>query len=113
LDETGQVVPLRGGGQDRREYAGESPFHRHIAAAHSVKVIDENRRLINQYLDLTGGDAFPIHTDLVGRSFKALNKFPNLNNAYQDTDGRPSRVERRRSAWAWQWMSSGRGSAAF
>jgi len=97
LDETGQVVPLHGAAAkiaDNMQASLSVPTatsQRHIP----VKVIDENRRLINQYLDLTGGGRIS-YTHLIGWAIvQALNHLPNLNNAYQDADGRPSRVERR------------------
>jgi len=59
-----------------------------------VKVIDENRRLINQHLALTGGGRIS-YTHLIGWAIvKALAALPNLNNAYQEVDGRPGRLER-------------------
>ena len=95
--ETGQVVPLQGAAAkiaDNMQASLAVPTatsQRHIP----VKVIDENRRLINQYLDLTGGGRIS-YTHLIGWAIvQALNHLPNLNNAYQDADGRPSRVERR------------------
>ena len=97
LDEAGQVVPLHGAAAkiaDNMQASLAVPTatsQRHIP----VKVIDENRRLINQYLDLTGGGRIS-YTHLIGWAIvQALNHLPNLNNAYQEADGRPSRVERR------------------
>jgi 2-oxoglutarate decarboxylase len=59
-----------------------------------VKIIDENRRLINHHLDLAGS-ARVSYTHLTGWAIvKALQSFPNLNNAYTQADGQPRRLER-------------------
>ncbi len=59
-----------------------------------VKVIDENRRLLNQHLDLTSGGRIS-YTQLIGWAIvKSLKHFPNLNNAYAEIDGHPGRFER-------------------
>jgi 2-oxoglutarate dehydrogenase E1 component len=59
-----------------------------------VKLIDENRRLINHHLDLTAS-AKVSYTHLTGWAIvKALQGFPNLNSAYAQADGQPQRVER-------------------
>ncbi len=59
-----------------------------------VKIIDENRRLMNHHLDLAG-NARVSYTHLTGWAIvKALQSFPNLNSAYAQTDGQPRRLER-------------------
>ena len=59
-----------------------------------VKIIDENRRLINHHLDLTASGKVS-YTHLTGWAIvKALQSFPNLNSAYAQADGQPQRLER-------------------
>ncbi|MEW5974645.1 MAG: multifunctional oxoglutarate decarboxylase/oxoglutarate dehydrogenase thiamine pyrophosphate-binding subunit/dihydrolipoyllysine-residue succinyltransferase subunit [Acidobacteriota bacterium] len=60
-----------------------------------VKMIDENRRLINQYLELSGADRIS-YTHLIGWSIvRALDRFPNLNSAFVNQDSKPQKLERR------------------
>ncbi len=57
-----------------------------------VKLIDENRGLINQYLDLIGADRVS-YTHLIGWALiKALRSFPGLNSAYIREGGVPRKV---------------------
>src|SRR5262249_3476215 len=59
-----------------------------------VKIIDENRRLINHHLDLTASPRVS-YTHLIGWAIvTALQSFPNLNNAYAQVDGQAQRIER-------------------
>ena len=61
-----------------------------------VKVMDENRRIINQHRTLLGRSKVSF-THLVGWAVvKALAGFPNLNNAYAEDQGRPARLNRPR-----------------
>jgi len=59
-----------------------------------VKIIDENRRLINHYVDLTASGKVS-YTHLTGWAIvRALQSFPNLNSAYAQVDGHACRVEK-------------------
>jgi multifunctional 2-oxoglutarate metabolism enzyme len=59
-----------------------------------VKIIDENRRLINLHLDLAAS-ARVSYTHLTGWAIvKALQSFPNLNSAFAQSDGQAQHVER-------------------
>lgn len=59
-----------------------------------VKVIDENRRILNQHRTLTGKSKVS-YTNLVAWAIvKALGKHPNLNNAYGELNGEPTRFVR-------------------
>jgi 2-oxoglutarate dehydrogenase E1 component len=59
-----------------------------------VKIIDENRRLINHHLELIGS-AKVSYTHLTGWAVvKALQTFPNLNSSYVTSDGQPQRLEK-------------------
>jgi multifunctional 2-oxoglutarate metabolism enzyme len=91
-----RVVPMHGAASKIAENMQLSlsvptaTSQRHIP----VKVIDENRRLINQYLALTGSGRVS-YTHLIGWAIvRALTRFSNLNNAYTEVEGRASRVER-------------------
>jgi 2-oxoglutarate dehydrogenase E1 component len=56
-----------------------------------VKVVDENRTIINQHLALVGKSKVS-YTHLIGWAVvKALQAYPNLNNAYVERDGQPFR----------------------
>ncbi len=56
-----------------------------------VKVVDENRTIINQHLTLVGRDKVS-YTHLISWAIvKALASFPNLNSAYAEREGQPHR----------------------
>ncbi len=59
-----------------------------------VKVIDENRRVINQHLEAIGKGKVS-YTHLIGWAIvQALKEFPNMNSAFAEIDGEPHRLER-------------------
>ena len=61
-----------------------------------VKVMDENRRIINQHRTLVGKNKVS-YTHLLGWAVvKALEDFPGINHAYTEQDGQPARVVRRK-----------------
>src|ERR1039458_8624179 len=58
----------------------------------AVKVMDENRRIVNQHRTLLGRGKVS-YTHLIGWAIvKALEEVPALNTAYVEQDGRPFRV---------------------
>ena len=58
----------------------------------AVKVMDENRRIINQHRTLVGQSKVS-YTHLVGWAIvKALESFPTINHAYAEKDAQPFRV---------------------
>jgi 2-oxoglutarate dehydrogenase E1 component len=58
----------------------------------AVKVMDENRRIINQHRTLVGRGKVS-YTHIVGWAIvKALEEYPQLNHAYAEKDGQPYRV---------------------
>jgi len=64
-----------------------------------VKLLDENRRLINRHLsqkpDLAGGPAKASFTHLIAYALlRALDEFPQMNDGFQVIDSQPSRVKR-------------------
>jgi 2-oxoglutarate dehydrogenase E1 component len=60
----------------------------------AVKVMDENRRIINQHRTLIGKSKVS-YTHLIGWAIvKALEEFPNLNSAYSNHAGQPARIQR-------------------
>lgn len=60
----------------------------------AVKVMDENRRTINQHRTLLGKSKVS-YTHLIGWAVvKALKQFPALNHAYTEKDGQPFRIVR-------------------
>ncbi|HJX90638.1 MAG TPA: multifunctional oxoglutarate decarboxylase/oxoglutarate dehydrogenase thiamine pyrophosphate-binding subunit/dihydrolipoyllysine-residue succinyltransferase subunit [Pyrinomonadaceae bacterium] len=59
-----------------------------------VKLLDENRRLINKYLaENDGGKASYTHV-IAWAILRALDEFPQLNDGFTVVDGVPSRVKR-------------------
>ena len=57
-----------------------------------VKVMDENRRIINQHRTLVGKSKVS-YTHLIGWAIlKALEDFPGLNHAYGESQGQPARI---------------------
>ncbi len=57
-----------------------------------VKVLEENRRIINEYLANTGRGKVSF-THLIGWAIiKALSKFPQLNHGFANVNGQPSRL---------------------
>ena len=59
-----------------------------------VKLLDENRRIINQHLaENDRGKASYTHL-IAFAMLRALESFPQLNDGYSDGDGTPSRVKR-------------------
>ncbi len=60
----------------------------------AVKVMDENRRIINQHRTLVGKSKVS-YTHLIGWAvIKALEDYPGLNHAYAEKDGQPFRLSR-------------------
>src|SRR5947209_8429174 len=58
----------------------------------AVKVMDENRRIINQHRTLIGSTKVS-YTHLIGWAVvKALEELPSLNHAYAEKDGQPFRA---------------------
>ena len=59
-----------------------------------VKVIDENRRVVNEHRALLGKSKIS-YTHIIGWAIvKALRSNPSLNHAYAETNGQPFRVVR-------------------
>src|ERR1035438_7566474 len=91
-----QLLPLRGAAGRIAENMAASvsiplaTSQRTIA----VKVMDENRRIINQNRTLIGRGKVP-YTHLIGWAIvKALEEIPGLNHAYAERDGQPFRLVR-------------------
>jgi 2-oxoglutarate dehydrogenase E1 component len=96
LPEGAEVVPIRGGALKIVENMETSLT---VPTATSqrrvpVKVLDENRRIINKYLAETGrGKAS--YTHLIAWALCcALKDFPQLNDGFEIADGQPVRVRR-------------------
>jgi 2-oxoglutarate dehydrogenase E1 component len=91
-----QLVPLRGAAARIAENMNLSLT---VPTATSqrvlpVKVIDENRRILNEHREL-GGKSKLSYTHLIGWAIvQAVKAHPNLNNAYAEQDGAPFRVVR-------------------
>ncbi|HBY95663.1 MAG: multifunctional oxoglutarate decarboxylase/oxoglutarate dehydrogenase thiamine pyrophosphate-binding subunit/dihydrolipoyllysine-residue succinyltransferase subunit [Ardenticatenaceae bacterium] len=59
-----------------------------------VKVLEENRRLLNQHLALQGGGKVSFTHLIAWAMIQALEKFPHLNAAFARINGQPVRVDR-------------------
>ena len=92
-----EIQPLRGAAA---RIADNMEWSLGIPAATSqrsipVKVIDENRRLINHHREITAKSKVS-YTHIIGWAMvKALAAYPALNHAYGERDGQPVRVVRR------------------
>ncbi len=93
-----QLLPLRGASA-RVAQNMEASLSMPLATSQRtipVKVIDENRRIINQHRTLVGKSKVS-YTHLIGWAIvKALKAYPGLNNAYVESKGEPFRVVRER-----------------
>jgi 2-oxoglutarate decarboxylase len=89
-----QAIPLRGAAARIAENMNASLS---IPLATSqrvipVKVIDENRRIVNEHRGLTGKSKIS-YTHIIGWAIvKAVRANPTLNHAYAETNGEPFRV---------------------
>src|SRR5262249_9330629 len=92
------LVPLRGASA-RVAQNMEASLSMPLATSQRtipVKVIDENRRIINQHRTVVGKSKVS-YTHLIGWAIvKALKTYPGLNNAYVESKGEPFRVVRER-----------------
>src|SRR5438309_9508701 len=64
-----------------------------------VKLLDENRRIINRHLsqkpDREGGLSKTSYTHLIAYAIlRAIDQFPQLNDGFEVIEGQPSRVKR-------------------
>ena len=88
-----QLVPLRGTAARIAENMNLSLAVPTATSYRSipVKVIDENRTLINQSRSMSGKSKIS-YTHIIAYAIsKALHNFPNVNSAYAETDGQPFR----------------------
>jgi 2-oxoglutarate dehydrogenase E1 component len=92
-----ELIPLRGAAA---RLAGNMTASLGIPTATSqrtisVKIIDENRQLINQHRTLLGKSKIS-YTHIIGWAIvQALKSFPALNHAYVEKDGQPFRLAHR------------------
>src|SRR6266568_2433956 len=92
-----QLVPLRGASA-RVALNMEASLSMPLATSQRtipVKVIDENRRIINQHRTLVGKSKVS-YTHLIGWAIvKALEEVPGINNAYSEVDGEARKLVRK------------------
>src|SRR4051794_31384587 len=95
-DASGQLVPMRGASA-RVAQNMEASLAVPLATSQRtipVKVIDENRRIINQHRTVVGKSKVS-YTHLIGWAIvKALKAYPGLNHAYAENQGQPFRLVR-------------------
>lgn len=93
--EDAEVNPIRGVAAKVAENMEESLNVPTATSARKVpvKLMAENRRLINDYQRYVGGEKVS-YTHLIAWAIvKALAKFPNMNSAFQREDGTPQHVQ--------------------
>jgi len=59
-----------------------------------IKLLDENRRWVNRYLESHGGGKTSYTHFIAWAMIKALGKYPQMNDGYQEVDGVSYRVRR-------------------
>ncbi|HRP01983.1 MAG TPA: multifunctional oxoglutarate decarboxylase/oxoglutarate dehydrogenase thiamine pyrophosphate-binding subunit/dihydrolipoyllysine-residue succinyltransferase subunit [Candidatus Kapabacteria bacterium] len=59
-----------------------------------IKVLDENRRIINRHFQQIHKPRVSFTQILAWAFVKALEKFPRLNDSYEDIDGKPYRIRK-------------------
>jgi len=92
----GEPVPLRGAAA---KIAENMTMSLEVPVASSqriipVKVIEENRRILNQHRGLTGKSKISFTHLVAWAIVKAVGKHTNLNNAFAEVDGQPHRIVR-------------------
>ncbi len=96
LGEGDEVMPLRGGlalivrNMEASRDLPTATSYRHIP----VKVLEENRRLLNHYLELKSGPKVSFTHMIAWAVLRALAKSPALNDAFAMVNGEPHRVRR-------------------
>jgi 2-oxoglutarate decarboxylase len=59
-----------------------------------IKLLDENRRWINRYLEAQGRPKTSFTHFIAWAMLKAIAKYPQLNDGYQEVEGAPTRLRR-------------------
>ncbi|RMD89142.1 MAG: hypothetical protein D6813_11065 [Calditrichaeota bacterium] len=93
LEEGDQVLPLRGPAAKIVENM-ESSLTVPTATSHRiipVKVLEENRRIINQYLSITNGQKISFTHIIAWAIVQALKNFPSLNAMFVFQNGEPQK----------------------
>jgi 2-oxoglutarate dehydrogenase E1 component len=96
LGEGDELVPLRGGlalivrNMEASRDLPTATSYRHVP----VKVLEENRRLLNHYLELKSGPKVSFTHLIAWAVLRALAKSPVLNDAFTMAGGEPHRVRR-------------------
>ncbi len=94
LEEGDQVLPLRGPAAKIVENM-ESSLTVPTATSHRiipVKVLEENRRIINQYLSITNGQKISFTHIIAWAIVQALKNFPSLNAMFVFQNGEPQKI---------------------
>jgi 2-oxoglutarate dehydrogenase E1 component len=92
-----ELVPLRGTAARIAENMNASIWLPVATSQRTipVKLVDENRRILNQHRELHGKGKIS-YTHLIAYAIlRALERFPNLNAAYVERDGSPYRLLRK------------------
>ncbi len=61
----------------------------------SVKLLEENRRIINQHLKRTSGRKISFTHLIAYAIIQAVKKYPNMNNSFGVVDGKPSFIKKK------------------
>jgi len=92
-----ELVPLRGAAARIAENMSASIWLPVATSQRTipVKLVDENRRILNQHRELHGKGKISFTHLIAYAILRALDEFPNLNAAYVERDGAPYRLRRK------------------
>ena len=93
---TGERIPIRGPALKIVENMESSLAVPTATSARQIqiKVLDENRRWVNHHLEAHGGGKTSYTHFIAWAMIKALEKYPQMNDGYEEVDGAAYRVRR-------------------
>src|SRR5262245_5517179 len=94
---TGERIPIRGPALKIVENMESSLAVPAATSARQIqiKVLDENRRWVNRHLEAQGGGKTSYTHFIAWAMIRALEKYPQMNDGYEEVDGAAYRVRRR------------------
>src|SRR5215831_18494812 len=93
---TGERIPIRGPALKIVENMESSLAVPTATSARQIqiKVLDENRRWVNRHLEAQGGGKTSYTHFIAWAMIKALEKYPQMNDSYEEVDGAAYRLRR-------------------
>jgi 2-oxoglutarate dehydrogenase E1 component len=94
---TGERIPIRGPALKIVENMESSLAVPTATSARQIqiKLLDENRRWVNRHLEAQGGGKTSYTHFIAWAMIKALEKYPQMNDGYEEVDGAAYRARRR------------------